>query len=77
MEDESFEVSGTIKYQTEKAILVDCGEGEIWLLKSQICNFEDIDCENKDVQTIVIPEWLAIEKELITEKELIYDVDEK
>jgi hypothetical protein len=77
MYEETFEVSGTIKYQTEKAILVNYSLGEIWLPKSQICNFEDIDCENKDVQTIVIPEWLAIEKELITEKELIYDVDEK
>jgi len=54
------EVSGRIVRETEKALLVDVGEGEgkeIWLPKSQ--------CEVEDDCTIVVEEWLAKEKGLI------------
>lgn len=52
------EVSVIIKHQTEKAILVDnLKDKPIWLPKSQI----EIQSETE----ISLPEWLAVDKELI------------
>jgi len=55
------EITGQIKYETDKAILLFDGKKEVWVPKSQI---EDMERE-KNMITITIPEWLAIEKELI------------
>ena len=64
-----YEFVGTIKFETQHdnpnagAILFDNGNKEVWLPKSQI---EDIDLQaNEPLATITIPEWLAMEKELI------------
>lgn len=52
------EVAVEIKHQTEKAILVTNLRGlNTWLPKSQI----EINSENE----ISLPEWLAVDKELI------------
>lgn len=56
------ELSCQKKYETEKAILVlNLKDKEVWIPKSQI----EVDHETGDVVDIQIPEWLAIEKELI------------
>lgn len=50
-----------LKHQTDKAYLVDVGElTSVWLPKSQ-CEYHK---EGKN-EIITMPEWLAIEKELI------------
>ena len=55
---QEIELEGTIKHQTEKAILFETGMGEAWLPKSQI--------ESADDETsILIAEWFAIEKGLV------------
>lgn len=46
-----------IKHRTEKAILITKDGKDVWLPKSQI--------EINDDDTITLPEWLAIEKELV------------
>jgi len=48
-----------IIHQTDKAVLFDVGDEEVWLPKSQI---ESIDETGKNV---TIPVWLATEKELV------------
>lgn len=54
------ELTGTIKAKTEKALLFNDGVGkEVWLPLSQI------NSQIKGVVTIIIPEWLAIDKELV------------
>lgn len=50
----------TVKHATDKAILVTNLKGkDVWLAKSQI------DMGVMDDDPITVPEWLAIEKELI------------
>lgn len=55
------EIAGTIKAETDKAILLDDGVKEVWLPKSQL---EDIDRQKK-IAIVTMPEWLAEVKELI------------
>jgi hypothetical protein len=49
-----------VRHVTERGVLVSDGEKEVWLPLSQV----EI---NKETETTVVtmPEWLAIEKELI------------
>lgn len=55
------EIYGVIKAITQKAILFDDGSREVWIPKSQL---EDMEIKH-GVAMITIPEWLAIEKELV------------
>lgn len=48
-----------VLYETAAAILFEFPEGEVWVPKSQIVDHDE---ESREV---VIPEWLAIEKELV------------
>lgn len=48
-------------HSTDRAYLVEYGDTKAWLPKSQVI---DIDFKG-DIATIVIPEWLAKDKELI------------
>lgn len=50
------ELDCIIKHETEKAYLVETDMGEAWVAKS-ICEY--------DGETLQLPEWLAIEKELV------------
>lgn len=54
---------GEIKVKTDEAILFICEDKEIWLPISQI-NYEGV-LKTKEKLEIGIPEWLAMEKELI------------
>jgi hypothetical protein len=51
-----------MKYETDKAMLLFDGKKEVWVPKSQI---EDTERMEKNMVVITIPEWLAMEKELI------------
>jgi len=55
------EIDGVVKAVTEKAILFSDGTREVWIPKSQL---EDMEIKH-GVAMITIPEWLAIEKELV------------
>lgn len=59
---ELVEVFGVIKKDRENAILLDDGEYQAWLPKSLI---EIDDDDSEDVVTVTLPEWLAIEKDLV------------
>ena len=62
MNKDTVEIFGEIKRETEMAILLDDGTMKVWLPKSQI----EYDEPNKYGQTTVeMPEWLAIEKEIV------------
>jgi len=55
------EITGQMKYETDKALLLFDGKKEVWIPKSQIEGME----REKNMIIITIPEWLAMEKELI------------
>lgn len=57
--DEDVGVDVRIVYETEFAILVNDGDIEVWVPKSEIKNDQD---HTETETTITIPEWLAIEK---------------
>ena len=57
------EIVVEIKGETDMAFLVSDGDTQVWIPKSQIENPED--CILGKTSTIEIPEWLALEKELI------------
>ena len=63
--DDSFEVECVVKRRTEKAILIETedGEDDLWIPKSQIEEWDE-EIPNKEIDSIVIPLWLAIEKGL-------------
>lgn len=50
------DVAGAVKRETEKAWLIDFGDGEIWLPKSQVEVTDNI---------VTMPEWLALNKGII------------
>lgn len=59
--------TGTVQAQTKMAILIDFVDQECWIPKSQI---EDSNPPYEDIHTgqtieVEIPDWLAIEKELV------------
>ena len=51
------DIDAEIVHETDKAYLLDVGGREVWVPKSQVQNNED--------GTFTLPEWLAIEKELV------------
>lgn len=62
MNAENVEIAVEVKKETEKALLIFDGKIETWIPKSLIneCHKE------KDIITsVVIPEWFALDKELI------------
>lgn len=64
MMEKTYGVDVKIKYVSDKAVLVITDKDEeIWLPKSQIICEEDFEAD-KDVK-ITLPEWLAIEKDLV------------
>lgn len=52
-----FDFAGELRHETEGAFLVHDGVRQVWLPKSMT--------ENNDDGTFTLPEWLAIEKELV------------
>jgi len=57
--DDTVEVNGEVKATTERAVLLDVGDGDrVWLPRSQIEEGID-DVEVGEDLTVTIPEWLA------------------
>jgi hypothetical protein len=61
MGTEMVEVFGTTKRETDDAVLIEFADGEIWLPKSQLEDWPDIEEEGE----VIIPYWLAMDKDLI------------
>lgn len=61
---DTVEIRGTILAETPDAYLLDDGDIEVWIPKSQIDNLDD-DWEIEDTIEMEIPEWLAEQKGLI------------
>ena len=59
-DEEFIDIIGTVKAETETAILVEFAGTQAWLLKSQLEDWPDVGKEGD----IVMPEWLAIAREL-------------
>ena len=61
MKSDLVDVACVLKHETKAAWLINDGDRDVWLPKSQ-CEVEVMD----DKSCIVtLPEWLALEKELI------------
>ena len=54
------EITADFIRETEKAVLIDDGDNEIWLPKSQIDY-----AINDSTIALVLPEWLAVDKGLV------------
>ena len=54
---ELVDIAAELRHETEKAFLIFDGAKTVWLPKSQV--------EQNGDGTFTMPEWLAIEKELI------------
>ncbi len=52
-----FDFAATLKHQTENAFLVSDGDKDYWLPKKMT--------EDNNDGTFTIPEWLAVEKEIV------------
>ena len=65
--NEEAEIAVEITTFTENAILVENLSGEdVWVPKSQISDYSCDGCDNiNEATSIFIPEWLAIDKDLI------------
>lgn len=65
-EAEMIDVTVTFKRATDKALLVNDGDRDIWLPLSQVKCDEDLrTADEGDVLELLVPEWLAKEKGLI------------
>ena len=65
-ETELVEICVDLVRETAMAILVDPGDGdEVWLPKSQIVDVETLPSIPANGVDIEIPEWLALDKDLI------------
>ena len=61
MSDSYFETACILKYETDKAILVNDGTNEFWLPKSRI-SFEKNNDGIPGSITVKVPEWLLRKK---------------
>lgn len=61
-DDDVVEIQGVVKHETARAILLDTGDEEVWIPKSQVLGQEEIEDGITELQ---IPEWLAMDKGLI------------
>ena len=59
------EIYISVKRRTDLAILVHIEDKELWIPKSLIKNFDDVEINVHFMGHIEIPEWFAYEKELI------------
>ena len=57
------EIEGEVKRETDAAVLFYNGKTEAWVPKSQITDQSEDDDGN--IESIFLPEWLALEKGLI------------
>lgn len=63
MNNNEIEIAVEVRGETEKALRVYDGKREVWIPKSQISDQSE-DAKGK-IESIFIPEWLALEKGLI------------
>lgn len=54
------DIACELRHETDRAYLVDTGEGPIWLPKSQVEYYKE-----GTLETVTMPTWLAREKGLI------------
>ena len=64
MSEKQFELTVTVVKETPGAILIDDGSVKAWIPRSQLLEPVEKDSEGCIVE-ISIPEWLAIDKELV------------
>lgn len=57
MSNRLYDFAGEIRHETDAAVLIEDGENKVWLPKSQVQDNND--------GTFTIPEWLAVEKEMV------------
>lgn len=62
--DEKIEVAVTFKHITDRAVLVNDGDKDVWLPLSQV-EYDFCDTEPGEAIEIVVPEWIAKDKGLI------------
>ena len=60
MKSDLVDIAVELRHETAKAYLVNTGEGEIWLPKSQ-CEYY----KERTTEIVTMPYWLAREKGLI------------
>lgn len=62
---DAVEIAAEVVYETEDALKCNTGDPEhVWIPKSQIMDESEV-WKDGDSGVLVIPEWLAIEKNLV------------
>ena len=61
---EMIEFDMEYRHETDLAVLVDDGDDQYWLPKSQV-QYDDGEYEKGDIMTVYIPFWLAEDEGLI------------
>ena len=64
-ESNNVEFCGTLKRETEMAYCVHDGFSMVWIPKSQVIEKRHIGSKYSLDYVFIIPEWLAIEKEIV------------
>ena len=59
------ELEVTVRAMTERAMMVETCVGTAWVPKSQISDWSGSEELDRSVESIFVPEWLAIEKGLV------------
>jgi hypothetical protein len=62
--DEEYELAVIVKAATEKAILVETGEGQHWVPRSLLKDGTDVS-ERGDEGVIVVPGWFAEKENMV------------
>jgi len=60
----SVEFVCAIVKETDDAFLVFEGDKKVWISKSQVIDYEQVET-GKNAYEFIIPEWLAIKKEIV------------
>lgn len=65
MSRSTVEIECIVKIITERAVLINDGKRDVWIPISQISDWVGGDEIDTSIESIFIPEWLAIEKGLV------------
>lgn len=63
--NKAVELTVRVKATTDKAVMIETERGTAWVPRSQIEDWSGSDDLDLNVESIFVPEWLAVEKGLV------------
>lgn len=65
MSDELVEICAELIHESHLAWLVNNGDENVWIPKSQVSEMKEFEKDGKDCANLFIPEWLALQNGFI------------